>query len=192
MFEIIFKIIIPGIILGLLLDFFIVRKKEKYIYSYIQKLNWDYIKNQNYKYYLKTIIASIILTIILIFTLPYLNQIIIDFYPNITITNTDLNINPFLIFLYIIILTVTPIFEEWLFRGIILTEIKEKTNSKILGIILSSGLFSLIHITNPGIFPPILIVYFIGGLFLGIFYTFFGLNVVIIAHIIYNLFSFLS
>lgn len=83
---------------------------------------------------------------------------------------------------------ILPIFEEWIFRGILLEEIARWKNSRWWGLILSSFVFALFHLSNPGTLPVAAIPLVIGGLILGGCYLVGGLAAAVLAHILYNVF----
>ncbi len=91
----------------------------------------------------------------------------------------------------IISITIIPIFEEWIFRGVLLEEISKISDSKLFGLLLSSLLFASFHFSNPGTHISALIPYFIAGLFLGGSYIIGGLAMATLSHIFYNIFPFL-
>ena len=90
------------------------------------------------------------------------------------------------ILLAIIVLTV-PIFEEWIFRGILLNEFSRYLRSRSIGVALSALLFALFHLSNPGTYPAAVLPLFLGGILFGICYLRVGLGGAIICHSTYNL-----
>jgi len=88
--------------------------------------------------------------------------------------------------LLLVIVNVVPIFEEWIFRGILLEEIARRSRSKWLGIVCSALIFAVLHLANPGTYPAIIIPMFGAGLLLGACYLLSGLGGAIIAHNAYN------
>jgi len=74
-----------------------------------------------------------------------------------------------------------PVIEEWLFRGVVLTESRKKWGTAT-GVILSSLLFGLIHWTNPGYSIFAVIVPFCCGFILAGVYLIGGLKCSIITH----------
>jgi membrane protease YdiL (CAAX protease family) len=87
-------------------------------------------------------------------------------------------------------INILPIFEEWVFRGILLEEIGWRTRSRLLGILLSSIIFAAFHVSNPGTYPAAVIPLMVGGVLLGICYMLGGLASAIVCHCVYNSLTF--
>lgn len=111
--------------------------------------------------------------------------------PLVASENVFSKIGNFSLPLLIISVTLLPILEEWIFRGIILEEISRKSQSKWIGLVSSSLIFAAFHLSNPGTYLAALIPYFIGGLIIGGSYILGGLAVAALCHIISNLIPFL-
>ncbi len=90
------------------------------------------------------------------------------------------------ILLTIIVLTV-PVFEEWIFRGVLLDEFSHRLRSRSIGVALSALFFALFHLSNPGTYPAAVLPLFVGGLLFGICYLRIGLGGAILCHSTYNL-----
>ena len=90
--------------------------------------------------------------------------------------------------LLLVIVNVLPIFEEWIFRGILIDEIVRWRHSKLLAVALSTIIFALFHLSNPGTYPAYVLPLIPGGLLLGVCYLYTGLGGAIIAHNLYNTF----
>lgn len=88
-------------------------------------------------------------------------------------------------------ITILPIFEEWIFRGVLLEEISKKSKSKWIGLVGSAGLFALFHLSNPGTYLVATIPYFVGGIIIGGGYLAGGLGVAVLSHVLYNLIPFI-
>ncbi len=84
------------------------------------------------------------------------------------------------------IVTIMPIFEEWIFRGIVLEEVSEKSKSKIVGLVVSALLFAVFHLSNPGMLPASMLPLTVSGFLLGGAYLIGGLPVAISSHCLYN------
>ena len=90
------------------------------------------------------------------------------------------------VLLAIIVLTV-PIFEEWIFRGVLLDEFSRRLRSRSIGVTLSAFLFAIFHLSNPGTYPAAVLPLFLGGVLFGICYLRVGLGGAILCHSTYNL-----
>lgn len=88
--------------------------------------------------------------------------------------------------LLFITVTVLPIFEEWIFRGILLEEAARRTRSRLAGLVISALIFAAFHLSNPGMYPASIIPMTIGGLILGTCYLLGGLASAIVCHSLYN------
>jgi len=81
---------------------------------------------------------------------------------------------------------ILPIFEEWVFRGILLEEVSRRARSRLLGVLISALVFALFHLSNPGTYPAYAIPLVAGGILLGVCYLLVGLGGAIISHCAYN------
>ncbi|MCS7131107.1 MAG: CPBP family intramembrane metalloprotease, partial [Hadesarchaea archaeon] len=90
----------------------------------------------------------------------------------------------------LVTVNILPIFEEWVFRGVLLEEIGRRARSRMLGVLLSSIIFAVFHISNPGTYPAAIIPLAVGGVLLGICYMLGGLASAIVCHCAYNSLSF--
>jgi membrane protease YdiL (CAAX protease family) len=88
--------------------------------------------------------------------------------------------------LLLVLVNVLPIFEEWIFRGIFIDEILRWRHSKLLAVALSTIIFAVFHLSNPGTYPAYVLPLIPGGLLLGVCYLYTGLGGAIIAHDLYN------
>jgi membrane protease YdiL (CAAX protease family) len=88
--------------------------------------------------------------------------------------------------LMFVIVNLLPIFEEWIFRGILLEEASRRTRSRLLGVVISALAFALFHLSNPGTYPAYTIPLVAGGILLGACYLRVGLGGAIISHCAYN------
>ena len=184
----IIRIIVPGIILGIFVGRLIF-ERPSYI-ELIKPKNWIKKASQlKGKDWVKLIFFSLLFGILSYVIIGQLQSLIVPTLGE-TITPGD-NIFYKMASLWIpllfISITILPIFEEWIFRGIILEEISKRSKSKYLGLIISAGLFAILHLTNPGTQLPSLIIYFVGGLILGSTYIVGGLKMAVFTHIFYNI-----
>jgi len=88
--------------------------------------------------------------------------------------------------LLLAVVNVLPIFEEWIFRGILLEEVARRARSKWLGVGISTLVFAAFHLSNPGTYPAVMIPLIGAGLLLGACYLISGLAGAIITHNAYN------
>ena len=86
----------------------------------------------------------------------------------------------------LVTVNILPIFEEWIFRGILLEEIALRSRSKFVGVLLSSLIFAAFHLSNPGTYPALAVPLVGAGFLLGACYLLSGLAGAIIAHNAYN------
>lgn len=90
--------------------------------------------------------------------------------------------------LILVVVNVLPIFEEWIFRGIIIDEMVRWRRSKLLAVVVSALIFAGFHLSNPGTYPAYALLLIPAGLLLGACYLKTGLAGSIIAHNSYNTF----
>lgn len=81
---------------------------------------------------------------------------------------------------------ILPIFEEWIFRGILLEEAARRSRSRAAGVLISALIFGVFHLSNPGTYLALAIPLVAGGVLLGICYLLSGLAGAIVMHCIYN------
>ncbi len=90
--------------------------------------------------------------------------------------------------LLLIAVNVLPIFEEWIFRGVMVDELMRWRRSKLLAVVVSTLVFAGFHLSNPGTYPAFVLPLIPAGLLLGACYLKTGLGGAIIAHNAYNTF----
>lgn len=186
------RILVPGIILGVLIGR-IILEKPKYI-ELIKPKNWinkaSKLKKEDW---IKLILFSLLFGILSNIIIGQLQNIIIPTFGEVITPGENVFYEMAKLWIPLLVLTITilPIFEEWIFRGIILEEVSQKSKSKILGVVVSAGLFAILHLTNPGTQLPSLIIYFIGGAILGATYIVGGLKMAVFTHIFYNVSPFI-
>lgn len=88
--------------------------------------------------------------------------------------------------LALLLVNILPIFEEWIFRGVIMDEVIRWRRSKVLAVLTSALLFSAFHLSNPGTYPAIVISMLPASLLLSVCYLYTGLGGAILAHNCYN------
>ncbi len=185
------RIIIPGALLGIIVGR-ILGQKPHYL-EQIRPRNWiKKAKKANKSQWIKLFSLSIIFGIaIYIIEIEVVTITTKLFGPLLSEENIFVKIASFSFPLLIASITILPILEEWIFRGVLLEEISQRSQSKWIGLIGSAGLFALFHLSNPGTYPVATISYFVGGIIVGGGYLAGGLGVAVMAHIIYNLMPFI-
>lgn len=88
--------------------------------------------------------------------------------------------------LVLVTVNILPIFEEWVFRGIIMDEMIRWRKSRLLAVVASALIFSAFHLSNPGTYPAFVVSVIPASLFLGVCYLYTGLGGSIVAHDLYN------
>ncbi len=86
----------------------------------------------------------------------------------------------------LLIVNILPIFEEWIFRGILIDEFITWKRSRLGAVLFSSLLFSIFHLSNPGTYPAFALAIFPTSLLLGVCYLRAGLGGAVLAHNLYN------
>lgn len=88
--------------------------------------------------------------------------------------------------LLLLVVNVLPVFEEWIFRGILIDEFIVRKRSQLGAVVFSAFLFSVFHLSNPGTYPAFAFAVFPTSLLLGLCYLKTGLGGAVIAHNFYN------
>ncbi len=183
------RVLIPGILLGLLVGRLLVRRP-----SHLDRLRPRFwraaMRRMRRKHWVRLITialwvtaASLVVTSV-VGTLLQRAEVQLyspEEYPFTTLERDY----PWLI---LVAVNVLPIFEEWVFRGIIIDEVLRWRRSKFLAVIVSTVIFALFHLSNPGTYPAFVIPLLGAGLLLGTCYLYTGLGGAIIAHNSYNTF----
>lgn len=86
----------------------------------------------------------------------------------------------------LLIINVLPIFEEWVFRGIVIDEMIRWRHSRLLAVTVSAIAFAFFHLSNPGTYPAFALSLIPASLLLGACYLYTGLGGAILAHDAYN------
>jgi len=141
--------------------------------------------NVNAKY---LIIALIFAFLIRLFNDPIYRFLELFDYKEIpsNIPNSSFIISDQSLFVLKVIILI-PILEEVFFRGVLLHLLKNKIKSNIIGVLISSILFALIHITPVSIKYTTIITAFTFGIVASIIYLKYGLLYAIALHMIHNL-----
>ncbi|MEW6592503.1 MAG: CPBP family intramembrane glutamic endopeptidase [Candidatus Hadarchaeota archaeon] len=90
--------------------------------------------------------------------------------------------------LVLIAANILPVFEEWVFRGILIDEFIRRGRSKASAVFFSSILFAAFHLSNPGTYISFALTLIPSSILLGITYLKVGLGGALLAHNSYNSF----
>ncbi|MEW6222542.1 MAG: CPBP family intramembrane glutamic endopeptidase [Candidatus Hadarchaeota archaeon] len=90
--------------------------------------------------------------------------------------------------LVLIAANILPVFEEWVFRAILIDELIRRGRSKAFAVFSSSLLFAAFHLSNPGTYLPFVLTLVPSSILLGICYLKVGLGGALFAHNSYNSF----
>ncbi|KXA95274.1 hypothetical protein AKJ37_00370 [candidate division MSBL1 archaeon SCGC-AAA259I09] len=185
------RITVPGIVLGAWLGKLLSEKPQ-----YLNLINPSYwlesAKRSSKDKFLRIFFLSILFGGLVFLVEWGVGNILTDLFgPLLSEENIFTGIAQFSLILFFLSITIFPIIEEWVFRGILLEEITQMSQSKWIGLFSSALLFALFHLSNPGTYPIAVIFYFVGGLVIGGSYLVGGLTVAALSHIIYNLLPFL-
>jgi len=158
--------------------FFILRKKPYYQRKLFPPYWYRVAKAEGWKRILKVFCCSIPIIILLYFLLPMVNNFaesLVSGRPSITPGENPvavmIGISPLL---FLVVASLLPIIEEWIFRELIFSELRNKWGN-IVGLLGSTFLFGFIHLTNQGAQLHAIFVPLFSGLIFGIMYLKFGL-----------------
>jgi len=93
-------------------------------------------------------------------------------------------------FFWMVAIALGPIVEEVVFRGTLLSFLRDKSNTAI-ALVLSSAVYALVRITDPGVHPLAGLMWFSAGTIFGIGYLLDGLKLSIGVHSTANFMVFL-
>lgn len=186
------RIIIPGIILGLIIGK-ILTKRPYYLELLSPRFWLKSAKQKDRKKWIRIISLSIIIGISTFFIQLGTSHMIVNYLGRSLLAKENIfsTIAQISLPLLIVSVTLLPILEEWIFRGILLEELSRIAKSKWAGLLLSALLFSIFHLSNPGTYATAAISYFIGGIVIGIGYLAGGLSVAVSGHVLYNIIPFI-
>lgn len=186
------RIFVPGVVLGIVVGKLLLERP-----SYLELMNpafWSYeAKRASKRKWIQILALSVIFGVFSYYVSLGVREIAMNTIgpkPFLSEENIFTDIASYSPALLIISITVLPIVEEWIFRGVFLEEISRLTESKWGGLLLSSLLFAIIHLTNPGTYLAAIFPYFVGGIILGVSYLMGGLSVAVFSHVLYNLMPF--
>ena len=182
----ILKIVLAGSLLGYAVGMLIV--KRPYYINRVRPKFWMRIaKKMDIKDWAKLIGASSFFIILAYFVITYSGDFIGRFWtlysPEEYVFSQIETASPLLL---LIMATLIPVIEEWVFRGIIQEELSRHLRSRAAGLVLTAVIFALFHLSNPGTYPAAVLPLFLGGLMFGICYMYVGLAGSILSHSAYN------
>ena len=177
---------VAGCLLGYVVGELIV-KKPYYINRVRPKFWMRIAKKMDIKDWAKLISASSFFIILTYFVITYSGDFISRFWD---LASTEEYVfsqietaSPLLL---LIMATLIPVVEEWVFRGILQEEISHRLRSRAAGLVITAAIFALFHLSNPGTYPAAVLPLFLGGLMFGICYIRTGLAGAILSHSAYN------
>lgn len=189
--ELIFRTIIPGIVLGTLLGYIINRRPE-YIEMWDPR-NWEL--DFNPKKVMVVGAACMVVVIALFVSEVFISRGIEQAgHKTLEEQNYATNMADFSVLFFFVAITVIPIFEEWIFRGVFLEEIHRRIGGKIgkwVAVVATAIGFGIAHLLNPGVLVFGFIPFTAAGVVYGIVYVYAGLKAAIFTHIGSNLFPFI-
>ncbi|MCJ7720223.1 MAG: CPBP family intramembrane metalloprotease [Candidatus Hadarchaeum sp.] len=182
----ILKIVLAGGLLGYVVGMLIV--KRPYYINRVRPKFWMRIaKKMDIKDWAKLIGASSFFIILAYFVITYSGDFIGRFWalysPEEYVFSQIETASPLLL---LIMATLIPVIEEWVFRGILQEELSRRLRSRVAGLVLAALIFALFHLSNPGTYPAAVAPLFLGGLIFGICYIRTGLAGAILTHAAYN------
>jgi membrane protease YdiL (CAAX protease family) len=182
----ILKIVVAGCLLGYVVGMLIV--KRPYYINRVRPKFWMRIaKKMDIKDWAKLIGTSSFFIILTYFVITYSADFIgrtWELYsPEEYVFSQIETASPLLL---LIMATLIPVVEEWVFRGILQEEISRRLRSRAAGLVITAAIFALFHLSNPGTYPAAVLPLFLGGLMFGICYIRTGLAGAILSHSAYN------
>lgn len=184
----ILRVVVPGIIIGAIIGEVTVRKQG--YYQAVDPRHWfDELKKQENRAIEFKILTGIALGIITLIIVTEVEQIVtVNVGQTVSPNNVHSNMQEQSMPLWILLIIPAVIVEEWVFRKVLIDELREKLGTWIVPVLVSSGLFTLLHLSNKGYLLPSLLPIFIGGLIYSLVYLRYGYGTVTITHLTYNLF----
>lgn len=180
------RVIVPGVILGVIIGK-VVAENPRYIELFRLRFWVSSAKEADKRRWMRFISLAVIFAGLAFFLVGYVSNIVAsrwmlyskEEYVFVKIARISLP----LLFASV---TLLPILEEWIFRGILLEEIARRWKSRWWALAISSVIFAIFHLSNPGTFPAAVIPLTFGGLILGGSYLAGGLATAILCHSLYN------
>jgi len=185
------RVLLPGVVVGALLG--LVVAKRPYHLKRIHPKSWTRkARLMEKKEWAKLVTISLIVALVSLFISLKIGEALyvagIEVYSPEEFPLVRLQEHPILMLL---VVTLLPILEEWIFRGIVMDEVRRWSGSVVLAIVVSSLSFAAFHLTNPGTYLAYVIPILPCGVLLCLCYLKVGLGGAILAHSAYNTFLFL-
>lgn len=181
-------IIIAKVALGLAIVIFMMRRYPKaFDFNFFKFWRWHL---PNWKMVKRILLVGIPLLVLCLFVLPSTDiftwqvgetvgqQVFTEEHPQVQLVQ----ISPWLLFG---VVTILPIFEEWLFRRSIQEALK-KDYGAVKAILIGATLFAVFHALNPGASWLMFFTPFVAGIVLGAAYHFQGIQSACGIHMGYN------
>ena len=183
----ILKIAVAGVVLGFIVGKLIVQRP--YYLERVRPKFWMRIaRKMKREDWLKLLAVSLALTFICFYLIGYLSTAMERLWGPEALYSSEEYIFAKIPDVALLVIAITvPVFEEWVFRGILQEEISCRLRSRLFGIILSALLFAFFHLSNPGTYLAATLPLFLGGLLFGVCYLHAGLAGAVICHSTYNL-----
>lgn len=168
---------------------YVTSEKPKY-YKAINPKHWvEELKRQENRAIEKKIFTGIAIGIITIILITQVEQMTaVNIGKAVSPDNVHTNIQDRSMRLWVALIIPAVLVEEWIFRKVLIDELKTRLGNKIVPILLSASLFTVVHLSNKGYLLPSLIPIFVGGLIYSLVYLRYSYGVVTITHLTYNLF----
>lgn len=181
-----FRIFVPAILLGAALGRIIARRPY-YFRSILPSLWWPLLKKAKKTRILAIAVFSATLAVALLFLNGWMTTYLEEKQiPLVEPREYPLTAKKIPVFLLFPLVNLFAILEEWLFRAILLEEFSICLRSRTAGLIISSVVFGIFHLSNPGTYPAFVLPLIIAGLILGAAYLFRGFSCAVLTHCFYN------
>ncbi|MFB6216383.1 MAG: lysostaphin resistance A-like protein, partial [Candidatus Aenigmatarchaeota archaeon] len=149
-----FRVIVPGIALGLILGWVVDRRPEYWKKLDPRSWSWDWDPETALKV---GVICSVIIAGVFLAEV-WIGQLVREAgAKTMEESNYATQMFNFSAILFFAAITIQPIFEEWIFRGVFLEEIKRQLGNRWIAIILSGVFFAVAHLFNTGVLPAALL-----------------------------------
>ncbi|MEM2878055.1 MAG: type II CAAX endopeptidase family protein [Candidatus Hadarchaeales archaeon] len=185
------RVIVPGVALGLLLGWVLARRPV-HIRRIKPKVWIPKAKSMGRRKWIELIALSLSVALFSLFISIQLGNLLlssgVEMYSPEEFPFVKMMDYPVLMLLTV---NLVPIFEEWIFRGIVIDEVKRLSRSTALALAVSTLSFAAFHLTNPGTYAAYVIPMIPCGVLLGLCYLRVGLGGAILAHSSYNTFLFI-